>query len=116
LSFLFTQPERGQEIYCAAVDRDQARLLFDVSKMMILKDSDLKERVEVLRYEIRHGSKDSVFRVISSEAASKHGYSSSFVVLDELHGFPDRELVDVLQTSTGASRGASPCVANNGRL
>jgi phage terminase large subunit-like protein len=104
LSFLFTQRERGQEIYCAAVDRDQARLLFDVSKMMILKDSDLKERVEVLRYEIRHGSKDSVFRVISSEAASKHGYSSSFVVLDELHGFPDRELVDVLQTSTGARR------------
>jgi len=45
-----------------------------------------------------------VFRVISSEASSKHGYSSSLVVLDELHVIADPELVHVLETSTGARR------------
>lgn len=104
LYFLFSQPERGQEIYCCASDRSQARLLFDVSKSMILKDEDMRKRAEVLRHEIRYPARDSVFRVISSEASSKHGYSSSLVVLDELHVIADPELVHVLQTSTGSRR------------
>ena len=104
LYFLFCQPERGAEIYCCASDRSQARLLFDVSKAMVLKDEDMRKRGEVLRSEIRYPEKDSVFRVISSEASSKHGYSSSLVVLDELHVIADPELVHVLETSTGARR------------
>ena len=99
---LFCVPERGAEIYCAASDRSQARLLFDVAKMMTLKDHDLRKRAEVLRHEIRFPERDSVFKVISSEAASKHGYSSSLVVFDELHAIADRELVDVLTTSLAA--------------
>jgi len=104
LYFLFSQPERGQEIYCCASDRSQARLLFDVAKSMILKDEDMRKRAEVLRHEVRYPARDSVFRVISSEASSKHGYSSSLVVLDELHVIADPELVHVLETSTGARR------------
>lgn len=104
LYFLFCQPERGAEIYCCASDRSQARLLFDVSKAMVLKDEDMRRRGEVLRHEIRYPAKDSVFRVISSEASSKHGYSSNLVILDELHVIDDPELVRVLETSTGSRR------------
>ena len=78
--------------------------MFDVSKAMVLKDEDMRKRGEVLRHEIRYPEKDSVFRVISSEASSKHGYSSNLVVLDELHVIADPELVHVLETSTGSRR------------
>ena len=46
----------------------------------------------------------SFYRAISSEAASKHGYNSHLVIIDELHAQPNRELVDVLMTSTGSRR------------
>lgn len=104
LFFIFCQPERGQEVYCCASDRSQARIVFDTSKMMVLKDDELSKRAECLRSEIRYPQRDSVFRVLSSEAGSKHGYNSNLVVFDELHAIEDRELVDVLITSTGARR------------
>lgn len=99
---LFGSKERGQEIYACASDRSQARLLFDVAKSIILKDPEMRKRAEVLVHEIRYPAKDSVFRVISNETSSKHGYSSSLVILDELHAIADPELVHVLETSTGA--------------
>ena len=46
----------------------------------------------------------SAYKVISSEAYSKHGLSCSYIGADELHAWPDRELWDVLNTSTGARR------------
>lgn len=35
---------------------------------------------------------------------TKHGFNSHMIVIDELHALPNRELVDVLVTSTGARR------------
>jgi phage terminase large subunit-like protein len=104
LFFLFCQPERGQEVYCCASDRSQARIVFDTAKMMLLKDDELSKRAECLRSEVRYPQRDSVFRVLSSEAGSKHGYSSNLVIFDELHAIDDRELIDVLVTSTGSRR------------
>lgn len=104
LFFLFCQEERGQQLYACAADRQQARIVFDTAKMMIFKDEDLDRRAEVLRSEIRYPDRDSVFRVLSSEANTKHGSNSNLVIFDELHAIADRELIDVLQTSTGARR------------
>ena len=44
--------------------------------------------------------KDRVYKSISREATSEHGGSTHFAVVDELHAQPDRDLVDVLYTST----------------
>jgi phage terminase large subunit-like protein len=104
LYHLFCEDERGAELYACAADRNQARLLFDTAKMMVLKDSEMSKRGDVLRHEIRHPSMDSVFKVISSEASSKHGFNSAFIAMDELHAIKDAELIRVLETSTGSRR------------
>ena len=44
------------------------------------------------------------YKAISADAKSKHGYNAHFVIVDELHAQPDRELVDVLVTSMGTRR------------
>lgn len=43
-----------------------------------------------------------MYRAISAEAYSKHGFNASMVIYDELHAAPSRDLWDVLTTSMGA--------------
>lgn len=99
---LFWDGERGAEIYSAAADRDQARLVFEQAKGMVLQNKRLASHSKVLGNSIVRESIGSYYRALSAEANTKHGYSVHFAVIDELHAQPDRELVDVLATSVGA--------------
>ena len=96
--------ETGAEVYSAAADRDQASLVFNVAAQMIRNDSTLSAQCEVLdsHKRIVHRKSGSFYRAISAEAYSKHGFNSSRIIFDELHAQPNRELWDVLASSTGA--------------
>lgn len=101
---LFWDGEPGAEIYSAAADRDQARLVFEQAKGMVLQNQALSNHSRVYGNSIVRQEVGSSYKAISAEANTKHGYNSHFIVVDELHAQPDRELVDVLATSTGARR------------
>lgn len=96
--------ERGAEVYSAAADRDQASLVFNVAAQMLRNDPELYAEVEIVESHKRilHRKSGSVYRAISAEAYSKHGFNASRVIYDELHAAPNRELWDVLASSTGA--------------
>jgi phage terminase large subunit-like protein len=96
--------EQGGELYGAASDLDQAALLFNTVAQMIRHDPELAARLEVIpsRKRIIHHASGSVYRAIPADAPSAHGFNASGIVADELHAWPNRELWDVLQTSTGA--------------
>jgi phage terminase large subunit-like protein len=100
----FCDGEPGSEIYCAAADREQAKLLWDVSRRQILAEPTLAQACKLYQHSIVIDSMGSSFKAISADAHTKHGYNSHFVVVDELHAQPTSELVDVLLTSTGARR------------
>jgi phage terminase large subunit-like protein len=102
LLLLYTDGEPGAEIYCAAADRDQANLLFDVAKHMVLREPELKNPTTVYQKSIVIDALASSFKAISSDANTKHGYNAHGVIVDELHAHKDGELVDVLETSTGS--------------
>jgi phage terminase large subunit-like protein len=102
LFLLFGDGEPGAEVYCAAADRDQANLLFDVAKHMVLREPVLDEASEVYAKAIVIEHIASTFKAISSDANTKHGYNAHGVIVDELHAHPDGELVDVLETSMGS--------------
>ena len=99
---LFCDGEPGAEIYCAAAEREQAALVFDVAKQQVLQDPVLNSYAKVYRSAIVIESNASRFKAISADAGSKHGFNSHCVIIDELHAQKNRELVDVLMTSTGA--------------
>lgn len=104
LFMLFCDKEPGAQVYSAAADRDQANLVFRIAKAMVLGESELAERCEIYHNSIVIEETNSSYKAISAEASTKHGYNTHCVVIDELHAQPNRDLVDVLMTSTGARR------------
>ena len=100
--------EIGAEIYSAAGDREQAKLVFMAVKGMISASPLLIVRAQAYQHSIVALDPDSgmdngsFYKPISAEAGTKHGYNSHIVVVDELHTQPNDELVDVLETSMGS--------------
>lgn len=102
--FLMFDGEVGGEVYSAAADKDQAALVFNVAAQMIRNDPELEAQCEIIDSQKRivHRASGSIYRAISAEAYSKHGFNASVVIYDELHAAQSRELWDVLSTSQGA--------------
>lgn len=104
LYMLIADGEPGAEVYIAATDREQASLIFSMAARMIRQDARLSGLCQVVDSQKRivYPLTGSVLRAISAEAPHHHGFSASCVIYDELHAAPNRELWDVLTTSTGA--------------
>lgn len=104
LLLLFADDEPGAEVYSAAVDRDQANIVFDQAKKMVEASSHLFRLAEIYKRSMIVPDTMSAYRVLSADVATKHGLNAHGVVFDELHAQPTRALWDVLTTSTGARR------------
>ena len=100
LYMLCADGEAGAEIVSAASDRNQARLVFEVAQGMIRQNPELMQRLNLQQHAIKYGG--SWYKAISAEANTKHGFNCHAVIYDEIHSAVDRELWDVLSTSTGA--------------
>jgi phage terminase large subunit-like protein len=104
LYLLFADGEAGAEVYSAAADTDQARIVFDQARAMVEESPSLLKRAQVFKKSIVIPKARSSYRVLSADAFTKHGLNASGIVFDELHAQPNRDLYDVLRTSTGARR------------
>ena len=105
LYMLLADNEPGAEVYVAAADRDQARILFAAAKAMVEAHPQLKKRCVVYRNQIvRSDDPTAFFQVLSSEAATKHGPNIHCLIIDELHAQPDRELYETLTRGVVARR------------
>jgi phage terminase large subunit-like protein len=92
----------GAEVYSAANDKDQARIVFGTARRMVEMDPELTKAIRVYRDALEHPASGSVYRCLSSEAFTKEGLNPTLVVMDEPHAAPDRELFDVLSLAMGA--------------
>ena len=103
---LFADGEPGAEIYSAAGDRSQAALIYEQAKHMVEAEPALANRAKIYTAAkcIYRAGTASSYKAISAESKTKHGYNTHAAIIDELHVQPNRHLVDVLETSTGARR------------
>src|SRR5262245_9314891 len=92
------------EIYSAANDRDQAAIVFKFARQIVELEPELASKIEVITStKTMIGRKTgSVYRAVSAEAGTKHGYLPSVAIYDELAQAKNRDLYDVLDTSFGA--------------
>lgn len=101
---LFTDDEPGAEVYSVAADTDQAAIAFEDGKQMVLQSKPLTERTKIFRRSIWYHAKSSVWRVLSADARTKHGYRPSVVIFDELHAQAKRDLWDTMVLGVAARR------------
>src|SRR3990167_7419939 len=106
LYLLSADGEEGAEVYAAAGDEDQARIVFGESSTMananpaFLRDAG----VTVLKRAIVQERTRSAYRVLSSRVGTKHGFNIHGLIFDEFHTQPTRELYDTLYKGTSARR------------
>lgn len=94
----------GAEVYAAATSETQARQVFDEAKLVVQKAPALRGKVEVLASLIRVPRTAGLFRVLSKIADAAHGLNVSAAVIDEVHLHKRKDLIEAIDTGTGARR------------
>lgn len=96
--------EQRAQVYSAAKTREQASMVFEPAAVMAHRAPSLARRLEVTpsRKRIGYPATGSYYQALCSDAGAIHGTNPHFVLFDELHTQPHRELYDVLKSGMGA--------------
>ena len=100
--------EPGAQVYSAAADRQQAKIVFGEARQQVLNNPALSRIIKVYRDVLEVPSKGSIYRALSADAARAHGLGPSLTICDELHAWPSSasntrgdELYEALVTGSG---------------
>lgn len=78
---------QGAQVYSAASDRAQARIVFGEARQQVIDNPDLSRIIKVYRDALEYPNKGAVYRALSADAQRAHGLAPSLVVADELHAW-----------------------------
>jgi len=93
--------EESPAVYCAAVDKEQARIIYRSAKSMAHKSPDIRKRLKIRDYEIGHLTRGGQMRALSKDTKNKDGLNPSGAILDEYHAHPTSEIYDLLWSAWG---------------
>lgn len=94
--------EGGAEVYCVAVKRDQARIVFTEAVNMVSQSPAIRKHLRKRKTDLYFPATFSKFEPLASESNSLDGLNSHHVIIDELHAIKDRNLYDVMKQSMAA--------------
>ncbi|RWE34992.1 terminase TerL endonuclease subunit [Mesorhizobium sp.] len=102
LAMLHLGPERipRSQVVSAAVDRDQARIALEEMVGVIRAHPRIDEafHVQDTKNRITHRKTGAFYRAMSADAATAHGRTPVFALVDELHAWKKRDLWDAIKT------------------
>jgi phage terminase large subunit-like protein len=98
--------ERGAQVLSAATTGQQARIVFNIARKMVLQLSDLRDAftVEAFANAIARYEVGGTFKPINAKASTQDGLNPSALSFDELHAHKTRDLFDVLRSAAGARK------------
>lgn len=99
----FFDGEPGAEGYCIGMKRDQAKLVFNDARKLVLS-SGLKTRIKAFVANLSREDTSSKAQPLGADHDSTDGLNPNVVIVDEMHAMKDRGLLDVMETATGARR------------
>jgi phage terminase large subunit-like protein len=109
--------QEGAQVYSAAADRQQARIVFGEARDQVMRNPALQRVITVYRDALENKATGGIYRALSADAMKAHGLAPSLVVADELHAWPSTptnkrgdELWEALTTGS-ADRSESLVVA-----
>ena len=99
--FFTSDGEDGAEIYCAAVKKDQAKIVWtNISNL--LRKSMWADDINFLQYNLAIEKTWSKCEFLSSDSKSLDGLDTHYASLDELHAHPTSAVYDLVVDSIGA--------------
>jgi phage terminase large subunit-like protein len=104
LQCLVADFEPGADIFSAATKKDQARIVFDEARRMVMRSEDLQKVVSVYRASLAVDRTMSSFQPLSSDDRTLDGLNPHAIIIDELHKHKNRAVLDVLDTAMGSRR------------
>lgn len=95
----FWDCQAGAEIYSAAADRDQASIVYSDAEAFVRQSPELSRRARIYpgARKITIPDTRSIYKVLTSDAHTKHGLRPLGVIFDELHTQRDRRLYATLE-------------------
>nr|WP_276118380.1 terminase TerL endonuclease subunit [Pararhizobium qamdonense] len=108
-------PERvpGGEVLSAASDRSQAKIAFEeaVAVIRIMPKIDDIARITDHKHRIKNSRHNSFYACVSSDAASAHGHTPVFALIDEIHAWKKRDLWDAIKSGMSKTPGSLMIIA-----
>ncbi|QFQ87416.1 terminase large subunit [Paracoccus kondratievae] len=101
---LIADGEAGAHVYAAATTRDQARIVFGEAERMVAASPALSARVTRTVNNLAVLPTASWFRPLSADASKMDGLNVHLAAVDEVHEHPGPEIIQKLNTATGARR------------
>lgn len=102
LAALLLDQEQAAEIYSAATKRDQARILFDEARRMVLQSPLLRKHINAEKHTISAPSTHGKFTYLSSDSRTLDGTNVHLCLIDEYHSHPTDEVANVLRSGMQA--------------
>lgn len=94
--------EQGAQVLAVAAAKDQAQYVFRPIKTIAESSPALSPHVKPYASKIVHPASGSYFQVVASVGDLLHGANVHGAVIDELHVHKTRDVVDAVETGTGA--------------
>lgn len=104
LYLAFFDDEPGAEVYAAATKRDQAKIVWSEGKRMVQNTPALRARIKAFVNNLHIEATASKFEPLGADADSMDGLNIHGAIVDEVHAHKTRNMIDVLDTATGARR------------
>jgi phage terminase large subunit-like protein len=104
LYLLIADDEEGSEVYGCALDKEQARKVFDVAERMVRLSKVLSARLKIYQQAKRIVDErtGSFYETIPADAAGALGHNPHGVVFDELEVQKDDKFWNAMRTAMGA--------------
>lgn len=103
LYMLAADGEPGAEVYSAATTGDQARIVFDVARQMVLRTPEfVRGGIDPQRHGLYMPDDARKFEPLNAEGSTLDGLNPHCTIIDELHAHKRRDVYDVLDTARGA--------------
>ena len=96
--------EGGAEIDCVASKKDQAKIVFDEARNMVVQSPYLAKYIKKRRTDMYSPYNFGVFQPLSSDSNTLDGLNPHCGIIDELHSIKDRNIYDVVKQGMSARK------------
>lgn len=95
LYMLFADREGGAQVCCVASKKDQAKIVFNEARNMVLQSPLLSKHIKKRKSDLYVPMNFSTFEPLASDSNTLDGLNLHCGIIDELHCIKDRNIYDV---------------------